>query len=337
NGKGGVIECVGLCEYTRPKGQEQTAPCTYRCEMRFELPTGEGPNPLGTGMVKQVGPDGQPVTLTDPYGNTTTAYGITTIVQRNGEGGGQFCQSDTACISTNVQGHTRSCTGGSTECGEYLLNPITKGKYAGRNTGSGCMPGEGGECAGTVSRKVPDLGWRGVNADGSLSLYTDKNARRTPTDLPIDEVLKKYDDRYPQDGLLPYLTPTQYNAMSPQDKQSYLDWLEIHGDLSPTQQGHGVIQMGSNASTAHWTSNKLFSQQDGVSAAVKAARKGNITTEQRRLLQGVGDLITDFNNARRALNGAETATGPALIDGHRPIGKAPAEMTLDPRWMDEIN
>ncbi len=336
DGKGGSFECVGLCEYTRPKGQEQTEPCKYRCEMRFTLPTGEGKNPLGTGMVKMLGHDGESVTLTDPYGNETTGYGITTIVQRNGEGGGQFCESDVKCASTNVQGHSRDCTAGSSQCGIYLLNPITEGKYKGRNTGSGCMPGEGGACGGTVSEQVPDLGWRGFNEDGALSLYTDQNARRTPTDLPIDQELKK-DDRYKKDGMLPFLTPEQYNAMSPQDKQSYLDSLEIHEDLSPTDHGLGVIQMGSYASTAHWTTNKVYSQKEEIDAAVAASNNGTATPAQRKLLQDTSDLVTDFNNARRALTGAESATGPALIDGHRPISKTPQQMTLDPRLMEEIN
>ncbi|MBC3191885.1 DUF4781 domain-containing protein [Pseudonocardia sp. C8] len=332
-GKGGTLDCEGHCDLTRPAGQHQTPRNYQPVRLHQELGTGEGTNPHGTGSVENLGAGGV-VELTDPYGNRGRCEGAGCgVVQRNGPGGGTFCHGEN-CWTSNTKGDFQNST--KTGGGAYLLNPTSDG----RNSGRGCQPGSGGECTGGGST---NLGWYGSNRDGSLNLITDKDARRAPMDTPVDDQLKQLDkERYQRDGTLPMLSPQAYQQLSPEQQKQYKESL----NLSELDKGLAVLDVGGAASDAQYDLDQVARRKPGLDRAMDAverANEGGMTDGERQRLapelkkiDEAGRLVTDFDIARRTVEGAASISGPPTIDGHRPISADNQEMAGDPALIGRL-
>lgn len=256
-GAGGTIDCTGVCGLTRPAGQHQTPACAGPCQLHADLASGMGANPKGASSLSSL--DGQKVTLIDPFGITGTCTGTScNLVQRNGEGGGTLCRGALSCAITNGVGQGQQCTSTQPNCGSYLFNPITKGADAGRNSGRGCASTAGQACSGTGTT---DLRWWTDNADGTLNVFTDRGARRTPTSLPIDEQLKVQNkERYQVDGKLPMLDKAAYDSLTPEQQQTYR--ASLH--LSDEQTGLAVLALGTAASDTQYDERKVLEIKPGM-------------------------------------------------------------------------
>ncbi|MFC4948996.1 DUF4781 domain-containing protein, partial [Pseudonocardia sp. GCM10023141] len=323
NAKVNLANCKEVCTNGLPGAYNQLDPtknqCNGRCEMTDVFagnPGSKTPNGyfaahmLTDGSVTSITPQGDAQQCTGKDCSFTQGYR-----DADGNGGFAVCHPGSAggtCSGENREGDTRGGNGVAT----VLLYRNADGS----NRGGACGPGGAGSCV--TNDAAHTTKWRG-DVDASWMLLIDPTYQRPSLGTDTDKKIAANLPGYQEGDSLPPLTPRQYAALSPDDKQRYDRSLptltQVDKDFATARAANAEADLQFDNVRSNGDRQKLLDAVDKVDAASK---DGGLSDRDKAALKPELDLIAaqqararrmDVN--RGIVNGLDQmAGGSPLVD-----------------------